>query len=322
MRTGFISGLISLFTAKEATIAYVFDIELMGQGITFYYTSHPSPVTVNGQLYAPAIIELKGQKEIQQGDSDAGLWVITSDAIEPWLNLTTHRIGGLVSAVVRECFYDGADWKSAIVCEGQLLAQTRTNAITIESTYSKNSAWRKKKIPGVLYSRTDQRQLFTPSFGVSPTNYTQNGCVKTAALVGNELPSNNAGAKQDGLTPCAEGYYNNGYIEYVVSLSVVGLVSNPVNITIRVPIITNKLTAPIRFILRYPPPLFGSVTIFKAVIGYDGSASSCYNNFSDANGSGAFYPLNLGCDGFLGFPHMPPINPAVSSGAIKCWGGD
>jgi hypothetical protein len=100
-------------------------------------------------------------------------------------------------------------------------------------------------------------------------------------------------------------------------------------VTIRVPIVTSQLANRFveqghkqgaRFVLRYPPPLFDLVTLFSATVGYDGSASKCWDIFSDANGVGSFLPApgdDL-CDGFLGFPHMPITNPAGNISAVSC----
>jgi len=290
--------LSDLMASKEVTTGFAvrfWSDQIAGQ--TWCFTTIPAGVTLGAYTYTGLAMTLNA-REGGDGTSQTATVTLELTPTEPFTTFGNPRLGIQFRAMIYEVFgtLDGVTIAYDLVAEGMVAFSKRTPS-ALSLSIKPLVGVLDRRVPTVIYSRTDQRTPYSLDFGVDPETH--------------QIPATADTIEQNMLYSTAvgtfvSGWFNGGFIAYDVTQS-------GVTITIRVPIIANgtETTGDLRSFLRlaYPPPLLDNGDTIKVYFGYDGaretSQSSKFSNFTATT-------YNTSSNGFLGFPDMPIENPVVT----------
>jgi hypothetical protein len=273
------SNLAALALAVESRTAWLFTFAIadLGGGAVWRYTSLPGGVSYGGNTYTSAVIGLTGDKNADKGGFDPEAATLVCGRIEPLLSFAGRRFPHAITVTVVEVFLDANDVPYGdVVIAGEVCDVVLSQA-EITAKVRPLNQWLRKRVPAVVYSPFDQRQVYGAGFGVDKQDF------KAALTV--------ASIAQNTITvagPLTANHYDGGYIAY--ERTVGGL-----TVDMLVPVVTNTATT---IVCAFVPPDLAATDAFDVYAGYDGSAGQAkikFNNF----------------DGFLGFPHLPRSNPVL-----------
>lgn len=266
-------------------------------GHTWCFTTLPASVTIGDHTFTPLALKLDTRTG---GDGSAQVPSVTleMEPCEPFATFGNPRLGIQFKALVYEVFgtLDGQTVAYDLVAEGMVVFSKRT-ASSLSLSIKPLVGVMERRVPCMVYSRTDQRTPYSADFGVDPS--TRRVAAVVDAIEQNVIFST-------ALASFAEGWFSNGFIAYDVTQS-------GITVTVRVPVIasgvesTGQQRAFVR--LAYPPPMLAAADSVWCYFGYDGtremSQSSKFNNFFATE----YQPAS---NGFIGFPDMPVENPVVT----------